>query len=352
MQHPLILLVGGRSTEHDASLHSYRRVITELLDAADRFAVQAVVHIDRKEGARIITGPPWPLTESEFLIHRSAPLREAIAFLQDEGCFTFSLLHGTEGEDGCWQGLTEILDIRGSFGSVLSSAVGMDKRIQAVLADAVVPDLRVPRTVAIDRRHRASGIELAAAAFEGSAVVVKPNRMGASLLTTALTGFDGAAVEDLVREIHEFSTTALVQQYITGTEISCGILVEDGHAQPLPVLAIDTAERFFGHDQKHRRGGAAVTVNTGAEATLAQRASVRLFEHLDLFGWARFDYIAAPDGVYFLEVNTIPGLMHGSLFPRMLAEHGRSIPDLIDCCIQVGASMPSSRKQLPYEIGH
>ncbi len=83
-----------------------------------------------------------------------------------------------------------------------------------------------------------------------------------------------------------------------------------------------------------------------------QRHSERLFTELDLLGWARFDYIASPAGIFFLEINSIPGLMSGSLFPRMLDAAGLGIVDLIRLTAQAAGRRAVRDKRLVYTIEH
>ena len=67
---------------------------------------------------------------------------------------------------------------------------------------------------------------------------------------------------------------------------------------------------------------------------------------------ADLDYIESQGSVYFLEINTMPGVMSGSLFPTMLAESGRDLTDLILLCRDAYARRSQPRKQLPYLNAH
>ncbi|MFC3456044.1 D-alanine--D-alanine ligase family protein [Amycolatopsis speibonae] len=352
MSEALVLLIGGRSTEHDASLQSYRHVVTEVLGAPDRFTLTAVVHVDRDDGARVLTGPRWPVDEADIVAWPTVPVIAAAEFLRATDAFVFSLLHGTEGEDGCWQGVAEVFDIRGSFGSVLGAALGMDKYLQAAVARTTVPGLLTPRTEIIRRSEVADGVDRALASFTEADVVVKPNRMGASLLTEHLVDWDVADLSKAVSSVHEFDPDALVQQFISGTEVSCGVVVENGEPVALPVLAINTTGGFFGHTQKHRHGLAEIARDTSSAAKEIQRISVRLFDQLRISGWGRFDFILADGRPHFLEVNTIPGLMSGSLFPRMLRESGRTVVGLIESCVRAADASGPAVKRLDYVIEH
>lgn len=352
MSRPLALLIGGRSTEHDASLHSYRHVLTEVSAEPDRHEVVAVVHIGRLGGARVFRRAPWPVDEADLVVGPEIPTIDAVRYLAECGAFVFSLLHGTEGEDGCWQGVAEVFGLRGSFGPVLGSALGMDKSLQSVVAASAVTDLRCPPVTVVRRSDVATGVDRALAELGDRAVVVKPNRMGASLLTEKLTDWDGADLLKAVAAIHEFDDEALVQEFVRGEEYSCGVVEELGEPVALPVLRIETGRDFFGHVEKHRHGLSSVRVETSVVARRVQRVSELLFRELKLFGWSRFDFIVSGGELHFLETNTIPGLMSGSLFPAMLRAGGRSISDLIDACVDAADGQLAVSKHLAYRIEH
>lgn len=351
MPRPLALLIGGRSTEHDASLHSYRHVLAEV-GADERFTLETVVHLGRDGGARIFRDAPWPVDEADLLAGPEIPTIEAVRYLGGGDAFVFSLLHGTEGEDGCWQGVAEVLGVHGSFGPVLGSALGMDKYLQSIIAASVTVDVRCPATTVVRQGDVEAGIDRAQATLCDRAVVVKPNKMGASLLTVKLTAWDNTDLMKAVSAIHEFDTEALVQEFVHGDEYSCGVLQEHGHPVALPVLRIETDGNFFGHTEKHGHGLAGVRVDTSSVARRIQRVSELLFRELKLFVWSRFDFIVAEDRLHFLEANTIPGLMSGSLFPAMLRAGGRSVCDLIELCVDAADNQLTVRKHLAYGIEH
>ena len=344
----LILLVGGRSTEHDASLHSYAHVIDEVLKHPDELDLAAVVYVDRSGGFHASSQAPWPTDEAS--LRRPSPMTVSDALDLMAGTYCFSLLHGSEGEDGAWQGLAEVFGLEGSFGPILASALSMNKRIQSLVATQLAPGLAIPPTWAVRPHTRLSDI---VPELTGRPIVVKPNQMGASLLTQHLTNYDEEILAAAVSEIFRFDAEALIQQYISGIEYSCGVIEDHGQAVALPVMQIETDEGFFGHQQKHQHDQArSRIVPSSGVAEEVQRYSERLFAELGLLGWARFDYIVSPDATYFLEINSIPGLMSGSLFPQMLNAAGLRIIDLIMLTAQCAGRRSRREKHLAYRIDH
>jgi D-alanine-D-alanine ligase len=350
---PLVLLVGGRSTEHDASLAGYRALLHALDDDDSADQVEAVVYVPRRGGFRLAARAPWPVSEPELGAADAVSFDEVLRVIRAPGRFTFSLLHGNEGEDGAWQGLAEVLDVPGNFGPVLTSALGMNKRYQAMVAKGLVGELCLPDTWML--RPTLNQTPRIVAELAGRPAVVKPNRMGASLFATRIADADPHALWQAATAIFPYDEEVLVQQYIDGRELTCGVIREAGATIALPVVEAVTQNRFLGHREKHGDGLVEVVVDPpGGDALLTHVANVsrRLFDELGCLGFARFDFLVQHDRLYFLEVNTLPGIMAGSAFPRMLQASGRGIAGLIELCAADADSRRARQAYLPYTIAH
>ncbi len=349
MNNEMVLLVGGRSTEHDASVCGYENVL-EQLTASAAVSLTGVLYVGRDLSFRLFTEPPWPVDEATLRNGISLPLDAALEYLRHAPGHVFSLLHGTEGEDGCWQGLAEILDIRGSFGPVLPSALGMNKLLQSIVARGLEPNIRTPRSWLV-RPGDPARIPSIAAALDGAPVVVKPNRMGASLHTSLLTDYDERTLLRCCSTIFPYDDQVLIQEYIRGVEMTCGVLRAPTHFVRLPLLRIDTPDAFFGHQAKHQHNAASVHVLPDDSMSRHLRAiSENLFDALDMFLFGRFDYIVRGNEVYFLEVNTLPGMMRHSLFPQMLHAVGLTVADVLAMTPAAYAARNQRVKELRYDI--
>lgn len=346
----ITLLVGGRSTEHDASLHGYHHVLSELRKEPDRVTVDSVCYVDRTGAVRFFGGGPWPEDEKDLLAGEVLPLGAAIERLRSGGSFVFSLLHGNEGEDGGWQGLAEVAGIRGNFGPVLASALGMDKYLQAALATALLPGLRAPRSVLV-RADSFDAQRVLREAGPGS-LVVKPNRMGASLLTTCLHDPDESELAKAVAAAAPYDNQVLVQEFVSGREYSCSVYRENGRLVELPVAEV-VSQGFFGHEEKHVKGRARIELCAEDPTTKAIRDYAQaLFEATEVATFARCDFLVRDGETYFLEINTLPGLMSGSIFPMALAATGRTITDLVVAASGDHESRPARDKVKEYDISH
>lgn len=351
----VVLLVGGRSTEHDASVHSFRNLSTALR-RSDQISVRATVFIDRQGRRWLHPG----LVSSVEELTRPDPASEIpppglLELLAGRNVHVFSVLHGSEGEDGAWQGLAEVFDIRGNFGPVAAAALSMDKFAFAAAAAAAFPELSVPRTWAIDTRSPDRGVEAAFAGLRSGACVVKPNSLGASLLTEYIQLPTVGKLMAAIASIEPFDRTALVQEYVSGDEYTVGLFQDVAGCQVLPIARARVPGPLLGYREKHlSNAGVRVGWLDPASDLFKRLASVseRLFSRFDFRLWARFDFIhhEPTDKLHVLEANLMPGLGPGSIYPVMLRRAGRGLESLVAASLGIAAVASPRTKVLEYEI--
>lgn len=284
------VLMGGLAAEHDISLKSGRAVSKAL----------------RERG--------WDVVD--LVVGRDLPAR-----LVAEGVdVAWVALHGRFGEDGCVQGLLEVMGIPYTGSGVRASAVAMDK-VATKRALAHCPEVRKARDLVLER-----GEALPDDVFLPA--VVKP-AVGGSTIGIHLAR-DRAALQEAVDAARGLDPVVLVEEYVQGTEITVAVL--DG--RPLPVVRIAPESGFFDFEAKYTKGLTdyevpAAIPDPAAEA--AQRAAVRAFTELGCAGLARADFIL-PDGgePVFLEINTIPGMTETSLSPMAAGAAGISFGELVE----------------------
>lgn len=315
---------GGRSSEHDASLSSFANVFAGLDQT--RIRATAALYIDRA-GRMHIDKKPAIRTEVERL--RLPIVSPAQAALELASSWTLNLLHGQEGEDGVFAGWARTHELPGSWGTALGGALGMAKWASgAVTATSLRGEAQVPATHIVRRSDMARGT--VHVTIPGP-VVIKPGGSGASIKTFMVSQWSSACL-DLVADVLTISSTALVQERVDGVEYSVGVLDLPAGPRALPVVRIIPADHgsFFDHVAKHKAGQAIKEFEQSLTTRRLQRIAERLFTVLDGFGMARMDFIVSKDGEpYFLETNTLPGLMYGSIFPAMLREVEMSLTDLV-----------------------
>jgi D-alanine-D-alanine ligase len=123
----------------------------------------------------------------------------------------------------------------------------------------------------------------------------------------------------------------LIEAFIEGREITCGVVSDHGKIRSLPITEIISRNEFFDYEAKYTDGMAdEITPAQIPEAVAEEcsKISEDLYAKLNCKGFIRFDYIYNDDGMYFLEVNTVPGLSPNSILPQQAAALGISLTEL------------------------
>jgi len=228
-------------------------------------------------------------------------------------------LHGRFGEDGCVQGLLEIMRIPYTGSSPTASAVAMDKLLTKRVLEG--HGLALPAQVVLGPDEPVPvGIELP--------VVAKTPTGGSTLGISFCRTVD--ELERGVADCRAYGGTVQLESFVQGTEITVALL--DG--VPLPVVAIRPDGGFFDYEAKYTKGRTRYIVPADIDpepAARAQRDAAVAAKVLGLSGVCRADFIVDDAGVpWFLEVNTIPGMTETSLSPMAAAEAGLSFEDLVE----------------------
>lgn len=245
----------------------------------------------------------------------------------------FLALHGRFGEDGTIQGMLDLMDLPYTGSGVLASALAMDKMMaKKIFAYENIP---TPRglTIRVDEfeREEQTSIERRVGERIGWPLVVKPLLEGSSIGVTIVRERDQfwPAMELAFQHDH----TVLVEQFISGTEITVGVL---GNRDPRPLPVVEIVPRiggFYDYQSKYAAGGSDHIIPARLPANvleLASRLAVRAHQAMGCRSYSRTDMIVDGEGVPFvLEVNTLPGMTPTSLVPDAAKAVGISFDDLI-----------------------
>jgi D-alanine-D-alanine ligase len=231
----------------------------------------------------------------------------------------FNALHGRWGEDGCVQGLLELLRIPYTHSGVLASALAMHKqRTKDVYRAAGLP---VVNSIVVDRR------EAAARHLMEPPYVVKPVNEGSSVGVFIIRKGDNRPPEALGAAEWNLSSEMMVEEFVPGRELTVAVM--DNKA--LAVTEITTNLEFYDFEAKYSEGGSLHTLPakvSQAIADEAMRLSERAHVALGCKGVSRtdfrFDDTGAKPRLVLLETNTQPGMTPTSLVPEQAAHAGFS----------------------------
>ena len=257
--------------------------------------------------------------------------RVLAALAQDRPDVVFIALHGPGGEDGTVQGMLEVLGIPYTGSGVLASALAMDKAMAKRVLSSV--GVRMPQDVTV---RRGDGEAAARASRLALPVIVKPNRQGSTIGMGIVR--DPSELDAALAAAFRHDDTALVEQFITGTEITVPVLGND-LLEVLPIVEIVPAGGFYDYQAKYTPGATDEIVPARIPAAVADEArNIALLCHrtLGCRGMSRADMIVTDAGeVYTLEVNTIPGMTPTSLLPRSAQAADIPFPRLLDRLIDL-----------------
>src|SRR2546428_3662563 len=215
----------------------------------------------------------------------------------------FIAMHGPYGEDGTVQGLLELLGVPYTGSSVLASALAMDKLRSRQLFEwhrILVPGyLSVTASVWRDRGH----VHRQVAQALGYPCVVKPNAAGSSIGVSLVR--EATALDPSVEAAFVYGPIVLIEEYVSGTEITCGILDDPttGDSVALPLIEVVPHAEFYNYQAKYAAGGSEHIIPARVSAQVAQAAgalALRGSAAVGCGGVVREDVVARGDGIYGL----------------------------------------------------
>jgi len=284
------VLMGGWSAEREVSLVSGAAVAKSLADAGIEVTP---IDVQRDMGV---------------LMTRLYPRPDAI----------FNALHGHFGEDGCVQGLLDILDIPYTHSGLLASALAMDKPMaKRLFADARI---LVPKHQIATREFFQSGKVME------PPFVIKPLNEGSSVGVRIIP--DSNEVPDFEATGWPYDKKVMVEAYIPGRELTVSVMGD----RALAVTEIKTDRSFYDYDAKYADGGSTHVIPAEIDDSVTEetmRVSVLAHQTLGCRGVSRADIRYDGDDIYLLEINTQPGMTPTSLVPEQAAHVGISFQDLV-----------------------
>jgi D-alanine-D-alanine ligase len=290
MRNGVAVLMGGWSAEREVSLVSGRAVCAALAEAG-------------------IEAKP---------IDVGRDLARLVESLTPRPRVVFNALHGRFGEDGCVQGLLNILGVPYTHSGVLASALAMDKpAAKRVFGEA---GIRVAEHRIVDRET------LDAGAAMDPPYVVKPLNEGSSVGVHIVRNGDNRA--PFADRPWPFGRLVMVERFIPGRELTVAVMGE----RPLAVTEITTARGFYDYDAKYSEGGSIHVLPAPLPAEVydsAMQQAVTAHCALGCRGVSRADFRYDGRDLYMLEVNTQPGMTPTSLVPEQAAHVGITFPELV-----------------------
>ena len=247
--------------------------------------------------------------------------------------YAYIMQHGTPGENGLMQGYLEMIGVQHSGCNAFVSAITFDKfSCKSYLKD--VDYVKCAKDIFLRKGEAVEGLAQKAVEELGLPMFVKPTDGGSSFGVTkvkTVEGFD-KAVEVAFSE----GNMLIAEAAVVGRELTCAVYFNGTENVALPVIEIITENEFFDYEAKYNGLSREVCPAQIPDELRdrIQEVSKKIYAHLGCAGLVRVDYICSGDDLYFLEVNTIPGMTSASLVPQMVRAAGMSMTDFLTAIIE------------------
>ena len=247
--------------------------------------------------------------------------------------YAYIMQHGTPGENGLMQGYLEMLGIPHSGCNAFVSAITFDKfSCKSYLKD--VDFVKCADDIFLRKGESVEGLAQKAVGKLGLPMFVKPTDGGSSFGVTKVK--EEADFDKAVDYAFSEGNMLIAETAIVGRELTCAVYFNGKENVALPVIEILTDNEFFDYEAKYNGHSkevcpAQIPDSLREEIQLTSR---KIYSHLGCSGLVRVDYICAEDGLYFLEVNTIPGMTSASLVPQMVRAAGLSMTEFLSTVIE------------------
>lgn len=245
-------------------------------------------------------------------------------------------LHGKFGEDGCIQGLLELMGIPYTGCGVAASAITMNKALtKSVLKDAGLPVIKsvVIKSGTVNGKPVALDVAYP--------VMVKPINEGSSIGMSKVDRPE--ELKDALQTAFKYADEVMVEEYVKGKSLTVGVVEVDGEPKVTPILELrPTRSEWYDLEAKYTEGGTEfiLPAELSSEMTTAiQEATLKAHITAGCRGMSRVDFVTGPDDAfYILEINTIPGMTPLSDLPAQARAMGISYEQLVECILKTAVN--------------
>lgn len=314
------VICGGNSGEYEISVQSGRVVVDSL--PPERFRGYLVLITSAGWFVKYSGEQQFPVIKEDFSF-----TAEGVKVKFD---LVFNAIHGTPGEDGKILGYFDVLGIPYTSSSMLVSALTFNKDVCKRVVSS--HGVRVAESILLRRNHQ---IDLQFIINKlGLPLFVKPNNGGSSVGVTKVKQAD--QLQPAVHKAMKEDDEVLVESFIEGREFGCGVMQTRKGMIVFPVTEIVSKKEFFDYEAKYTPGMAdeitPADISQSAETRIKSTAAL-LFDALGCKGFVRFDFIVSRGRLFFLEVNTVPGISRASILPKQAQVMGISLSELFEMAL-------------------
>lgn len=312
MQKNIAIVAGGYSSEYEVSIGSAVQVKNNL-DQFEEYR-NFIIQITDNEWFYEEAGHQYPVDKSNFsLWYNDTKLVFDCVFIA---------IHGTPGEDGLLQSYFELLHIPYTSCDQKTAFLTFNK----FACKAYLDRFGIRGADYLMAKKRKKPDYEAIQEKIGFPCFVKPNNSGSSFGVSKVS--DGSSLEAAFQKAWEEDDEAIIEQCISGQEFACGVFQTPGKSYVLPVTEIISENEFFDYEAKYKGKSKEVTpaVIPDKLKNEIQESSEKIYRLVNCHGLARVDFLYDGNQLYFLEINTVPGLSKESIVPQQIRAAGYTVP--------------------------
>ncbi len=318
MKRNIAVVCGGYSGESVVSMRSAQMVMTNI--DRDRFEPYKVI-VSRERWYAETSEGNIDVDKNDFSIE--------VAGQKLKFGGVFMIIHGTPGENGIMQGYFELIGMPATTGNTLNMALTFSKktttRVLSSMGFTTAKSIELKSTEPYSSSFLTQSI--------GLPCFVKPNCGGSSIGTSRV--IETEKLHIAIDKAFEEDDRVIIEEFIQGTEVTCGVIVIHGKVTALPITEIVSQKEFFDYEAKYQGKSEEITPARIDEKIYKriQEYSEDIYRRLDCRGMIRVDYIIRGEEAYVIEVNTTPGFSEASIIPQQAAAIGLSKKALISAVI-------------------
>lgn len=242
----------------------------------------------------------------------------------------FIMVHGTPGEDGHLQGYFDMIGLPYTTGGVLNMALTFDKGLTTQTLRA----MHLPTTTGVLLRAGEEHNLADVLAQVGLPCFVKPNRGGSSIGMSKVNTAE--ALPAALTKAFQEDSQVLVERFVAGTEVTCGVIPWEGDIRALPATEIVSENEFFDFEAKYLGKSQEITPARITDEVMqaVQTLALRIYRAFECRGMIRVDMLIEGDNPLVIEINTVPGFTEASIIPQQAAVVGISKSELITAVLR------------------
>ena len=314
----IAIITGGDSAEYEISLQS-AKVVKENLSQEKYTAI--IVHFKEANWEAIMNEKRYEINKTDFSFQKDD---EKISF-----DLAFMALHGPPAENGELQIYFDEIGLPYTTCGAKESALTFDKNL-------CNKTLKETGFLCAESYFYTKGETIKTNEITkkvGLPCFVKPNASGSSFGISKVVKRED--LKDAIELALEHDNKVLIEQFIDGIEISCGIFTHE-EIEVFPLTEIISHNDFFDFEAKYKGLSNEITPGriSRKETENVQKITKNVYKELGLKGIVRIDYIIMKEIPYLIEVNTIPGLSVESIIPKQAKEAGYKLSELFELTIE------------------